>query len=167
MNLKEVMEMVEAVGRDFTEPDEDWEPCCLAEVKDGSLVCLQLMLDDNMKKVIVPVLAQAFQKLGGIKQAFLIISQWALCIDTQNNPNAEAQLRAAACFGVKNDPERVEVLALEHFDGQTTEVWDAKIQRFDELPPRLGPWKRRNWTEVVGHMANVLQRAFELAKEQK
>lgn len=162
--LRNVLNQVEYVGKQFTKPDDDWSPVAFLFNQKEIYIC-PVVFSRKDKDFVMPAVADTIKRVGAVAGA-LVISQWYTIIQS-DSPLADTTISLLNAMGVRNHPDRKEQVSVELFDGINEELWDAEIERYPNKPPTLKPWVKREWDSSTGRMANVLKRAFALAKKEK
>lgn len=134
---------VEDIGRDFTEPDDDWIATLIVETEKWERYVFGLAGDlfnsEGKKDVLVASLQQAMLAMDAVRYAF-VLSAWA--IRGQKNGTEEEALAIyeewRGHFG--DHPERIEQLILHIVDCEQEFGWMAEIERYPDKPPTLGKW---------------------------
>lgn len=162
--LRKVLEWVADNGTSFTKPDDDWA-CVAFLFSRKKIKIIHIMFDRAGKEAVIDNIAVMVKQTKAVSGA-LVISQWFLAMRT-DTPMIDTTFEMLDSMGVRNHPNRKEQVSVELFDGTNEEIWDAEIERYPDRPPTLKPWVKRDWENSTGRMANVLKRAFALAKREK
>lgn len=140
---------VRNVGRSFTEPDDDWPPMFIAEMRGGrgavGLLPLEAFASDDTKDVLAEVVLPAIiERFKATKFAFTT-SAWLSIVGHRPDVQAaqmEGRMRPS------EDPERIEIVTLTCYDAERHDWFGARIHRTRRRPPKLGPFQEAH--EIIG-----------------
>jgi hypothetical protein len=160
-----ILLMVRDTGKTFQKPDEDWIPVAFLMTPKGMVVValMDLFRDNAAKDQIAPALTSLFREQKP-SMAAMVTSAWMRRLD-HADPLLDLHMQMSSAFGIRDHPERTEVLMVEVADAAgKDEIWSAGIVRSEDKPPVLAEWQQ--WPgEATGRVAGVLQRAFEAVRE--
>lgn len=154
-DLRKIREQVEAVGRSFTKPDDDWSAVCFLFNDKGVNIAGIDMSEKDAVPAMLTMLARKTKAIAGA----MITSIWHTPVDA-SNPLHEIEIGLINELGVRNHPDRKEAVQLELFDGKDTEIWFAPINRFPDKPPTLGEWEKQELANGSGRFANLMERCI-------
>lgn len=137
---KMVKDGVEAVGKSFEQPDDDWMPVLFlldADNQgtwvgiDGRFMASPESKNRLMRDVIKPMIAAS-----GAKKMATVFSAWGVQLDKD-----EVEERGAPSVPPSKHPDRMEMVMVTCFDSEKVVSYQANIQRDDENPPTLAAWE--------------------------
>lgn len=150
-NLEHVQHMVESIGEGFDKPDDDWMTVAIL-MGEQPIIAMLAVDKDEWPKVV-----QALGKQYRPEFVALVLSSW-----TAASTTVEEHEAAIRKYGsVSKMPNRREVLMLQVSDGHRNEMWFADINRFEDIPPKLGPWETHGeLRQIEGPLAALALAAF-------
>jgi len=149
-------EAVEEIGRTFDEPDDDWLPMVFLISNRGktfdTVPVFEFMQNEGTKDLLARVVIPDLIRKTGADVFGFVASAWVLKNDgPEIRPNmSDEEIEAikqrvmaeiSAIGGVKNHPDRSEIVALEVISLTRYETWTADIIRHDDGPPTLAEWR--------------------------
>lgn len=147
------------IGKEFTDPDDDWSPIMLVvTTKQAGLIGMDIPHDEEMKDLLfTELLPRTIKETmnGKPKAVGLVVSAWKLEGDEHREwfENRDEDERIA------DHPDRQETLFCYLADRERHEMWSAPIYRDDEQAPALGEWKQEpSGDEQTGKIVEMMQR---------
>lgn len=157
-----VLDAVRIMGSTFQKPDDDWQPTLFIEGRDGQLAIIGIVMEgEGSKDNLVRVLPQLLKQRKAVSCA-IIMSAWERIIDMKA-PLADMTLEMLRVCGVRNDPNRKEIVQVLHHDGTTERTWKAYINRNEKALPTLGEWEAVSLQKQEGRFGNLLHNGMNAA----
>ncbi len=160
---------VEAVGRRFTHPDEDWLPVLLLLTPRGGVLAgidLAFYQSDARKEVLVKRLSALI--VGAHATAFALVQEmwrsWAVTPEG-GEPGARSRALRSGRLRPRDDPQREETLLIHITDDVHEELWSAVILRDPHRPPCLGRWEKIDLKTSPGRMTGRFMEPLRAALE--
>lgn len=132
--IRLTMDAVEAIGRDFTKPDDDWTAIVNLLGDDSAHTVLLDFQDDDSKDAMVAVVSDIARKAHS-KYAVFVSSAWMVSAHRREEIDAIHRLG-----GVSKSERREEVVILVGMSKATARTYLAPIERDGVHPPKLGSW---------------------------
>jgi hypothetical protein len=145
-----VLEAVEWMGSQFTEPDDDWTGMCLVYAKDGITMIPLMFRNFEEKQMLWQALPQLVKSLKG-KMVAMVASTWTVWLKHPLGDDAsEEEIKAWYKEAMEemsfekgyaeNHAERVEKLVVSIIDRERHETYMGEIIRTNDKPPMLTAW---------------------------
>lgn len=135
---------VGAVGQDFTEPTDDWEPVMfVCKGEEASVIPLpQESFDPDFKPILFAAIVELVRALEADRMA-MIVSTWQVqpekgAVDAAGGAEAWRDSQPRSLGDV---PGRTEAVVLAAADQTSDVIWMAPINRSETEPPTLGKWE--------------------------
>ena len=156
--LERVMEMgregVEDVGKEMTDPDDDWHSIMLCQSKSGDGIIVAMDPDffaspagkDRLADEVLPKIIRS----QGVVAFALVMSTWFLSTDeiarvrgvSLDEAGEEVKAYQAAGGLPSGHPLRMEMVLVQGMTSQRAVLDQAIIDRHQGAPPTLRPWQR-------------------------
>ena len=145
------------VGRDFTKPDDDWDPIWLVVSRDSGLL---IASDETVHKHDMAELVGATARRLGAICVGHVHSSWLILFTEIDEPRRSELVRHMQETGGETEgvPERIEILMLAVYTASTSAMWYGRIERHDDAPPTLARFERAPTDgETTGAMVDPLR----------
>lgn len=160
--LVDVQDSVEGLGKDFSEPDDDWVPVGFGLSADGTSTMVgidpQFFSSDHSKDLLVEKL-RALIIAEQILVFAMVVSTWQsrYHIETdERRPPAGWHPEVSPDVMPRDDPNRREAVVVAITDADGTTVSSAEIIRFEDAPPALKDWEQFD-TEGAGSTGRFVE----------
>lgn len=172
--LKVALNGATKIQQMFTHPDDDWNTTIILAFNDKGKIDISIL---NVQKIInIPggkdllaevLFPQLFQTKIEIISAAFLVSCWVTDIENPHTTAGRFRVNMIEENGVRNDPQRKKAVHIYAGDGRAFHMMESIINRHDDKPPTLDPWRER--PELAqggsGRFANLLQKGFAIQKE--
>jgi hypothetical protein len=155
-----IKQSIQMIGQQLSCPDDDWTNVLVVEGRAGTFIC-PIVFGDAADKVQFAAALPDFLRQREATFVALVLASWVREVPA-DDPALQETIKRLETQGVCNDPQRQEIVLLEVCDGANVEAWSAKITRYKDLPPQLGPWE--TWDVQGGRFAGLLQKSFPKAR---
>lgn len=140
-----IKRIVEGIGDDFTETDDDWMATLIIETDDGQRLAIGLsgdLFDGEFRKdILVMTMKHTLAGMKAMRYA-LVLSAWGI-LGREGGTEEEIRATHQEWRGRFQDhPERIEMVVLQIVDREQEFGMTAEIQRHEDKPPTLGEWKK-------------------------
>jgi hypothetical protein len=148
--------LVEDVGSNFTNPDDDWTMFLMVEVMEGKILMIELPPEwansDSLKEALAAVLAEYVQHTKLLKIG-MISSTWQVAGEGDFEEAMQGRRPS-------EHPDRFEAVIVVAADPEIQKMTTAKIVRTETEPPVLEPWIEAERVDVAGRLMGPLIQAF-------
>lgn len=125
------------MGRDFTEPNDDWEPCLYYTGRDG-VATVALTGDEDED--------------GAARLSGLLVREGATAVAYSGSAWVAQVPREPDGGEPTGEPGRTEAVVVQAADRTEALVYVAPITRYPHRAPTLGRWTRLRGREVNGSL---------------
>jgi hypothetical protein len=163
------LEMVREVGKTFTQPDDDWVPTLILHGPGGVSIIGTQFSGTEDKEAFPLVLRGLFHEYRP-RFAGFVVSCWIRTVEYgegqgMDSPAVQEAIRQASREGVRNHPDRKEVLIAYCADREGNSVeYTAHITRNSDTGPTLEEWKELDADQKMGRFSYLLSDAFRTMK---
>jgi hypothetical protein len=163
---RNILKGVEAVGHNFTQPNDDWQPVLFLYSPERGLQIIAIVNFDTAAKQAFPAMLRALFYEHKPTSAAFVVSIWYVLADLPGAKTAQEAMDLLDGIQPSKHPDRKEAVQVTLCDGNIEETWRADIVRHASLPPSLKDWELMDQdSEQGGQLANLLISAFEDTRE--
>ena len=148
-----------SVGLTFTEPDDDWMPIWMVVEPNGTAT---MITGDVHKHEMARRVAAMAKEKGAIAVGF-ISSVWTLDSERVGSPEQLQEVldRIQRVGGsLEFVPGRLEQVMIATYSASTVQLHSALISRYEDKPPKLGPFQPYLDGDLDGVMVRPIQAAL-------
>ncbi len=149
-----VQERVEEIGKEFTEPDDDWISVAFLRGPEGTVVmglAGEMFENDETKDALAYFLKEAMDRFSAVRYAVVFNTYAARNVSDEDM----ARVRAGE-VRVRELESAQEMLLLVVGDAEQEDSYSSEIHRDGVGPPTLGEWTKSKGTE--GRFAKLNER---------
>lgn len=143
-----VCDIADQIAADFNSPDDDFYPVMIAFPGDGSgfqtfaLPAELLGQGERGKDILADEIMCPIIDAFGARLISWTMSAWILDLSgVKSMEEARRRSEEARRHGLRNHPDRREIVMINAMDAHDFENRTAEILRTETAPPTLGPWE--------------------------